>query len=115
MSASPSSVDFDDVELCRAKKQIVTLQDNEATLVQIGPISFIDVTGNPSDFTFLTYSTDGILGPNKGHSYTIAVEFSPSEEAPESATLNIVTNAPGSPVQVPITGTGIAGPKCKSE
>jgi hypothetical protein len=48
-----------------------------------------------------------------GHSY--AVEFSPSELASESATLNIVTNAPGIPVQVPITGTGIADKNCVPE
>jgi len=39
------------------------------------------------------------------------VEYSPSEELAESAMLNIVTNAPGSPVQVPITGKGVKGPK----
>jgi hypothetical protein len=112
VSASPSSVDFDDVELCRTKTALLALHDNDATLVQIGPVSIIDVTGNPSDFSLRPpYSTTGILGPKKGHSYQIQVKFSPSAELAESATLNIVTNAPGSPVQVPITGTGIKGPK----
>jgi hypothetical protein len=111
VSASPSSVNFDDVELCRTKTALLALHDNDATVVQIGPISWIDVTGNQSDFSFRTYSTTGILGPGKGRSYQIQVKFSPSEEIPESATLNIVTNAPGSPVQVQITGTGIKGPK----
>jgi len=112
VSASPSSVSFGDVDLCRTKTALLALHDNDATLVQIGPISWIDVTGNQSDFSFRPYSTTGILGPGKGRSYQIQVKFSPSEEAPESATLNIVTNAPGSPVQVPITGTGIANKKC---
>lgn len=112
VSASPSSVSFGNVELCRTKTALLALHDNDATLVQIGPISLIDVTGNQSDFSFRPYSTTGILGPGKGRSYQIQVKFSPSEEAPESATLNIVTNAPGSPVQVPITGTGIANKKC---
>ncbi len=111
VTASPSSISFGNVELCRTKAVTVTLQDNASTLVQIGPISLINVTGNPSDFAIRSYSTTGILGPGKGRSYQIQVKFSPSEELAESATLNIVTNAPGSPVQVPITGTGIKGPK----
>jgi hypothetical protein len=115
VSAFPSSVSFGDVELCRTKTALLALHDNDATLVQIGPISWIDVTGNQSDFSFRTYSTTGILGPGKGRSYQIQVKFSPSEEVPESATLNIVTNAPGSPVQVPITGTGISDKNCISK
>jgi len=113
VTASPSSIAFENVELCRTKKEVVTLKDNGSTKVLIGPITFIDVTGNPSDFSFKEYSTGGVLGPKKGHSYTIAVKFSPSEQAPESATLNIVTNAPGSPVQVTITGTGVDAAACK--
>ncbi len=111
VTASPSSISFGNVELCRTKTALVTLHDSASTLVQIGPISLIDVTGNPSDFTIRSYSTTGILGPGKGRSYQIQVKFSPSAELAESATLNIVTNAPGSPVLVPITGTGIKGPK----
>jgi len=111
VTASPSSISFGNVALCKTKTALVTLHDDAASLVQIGPISLIDVTGNPSDFAIRSYSTTGILGPGKGRSYQIQVKFSPSEELAESATLNIVTNAPGSPVQVPITGTGIKGPK----
>jgi hypothetical protein len=111
VAASPASVSFGSVELCRTKKQMVTLQDDAASLVEIGLISLVDVSGNASDFSFRSYSTTGILGPKKGRSYQILVEFTPSQEIPESATLNIVTNAPGSPVQVQITGTGVKGPK----
>jgi len=111
VTASPGSISFGNVDLCRNKKQMVTLRDSATSLVQIGPVSIIDVTGNASDFTFRTYSTTGILGPGKGRSYQIQVEFAPSQEIAESATLNIATNAPGSPVQVQITGTGVKGPK----
>jgi len=107
VTASPTNINFGNVKVCQTKKEVVTLKDNGTTKVLIGPISFVDVTGNPADFSFREYC-DGILGPKKGHSCTIAVKFSPSELSPESATLNIVTNAPGSPVQVPITGTGSA-------
>jgi Subtilase family len=117
VTASPSSIPFGNVEECPIKKtakQTVTLIDNGTTKVQIGPISFVSITGNPSDFTFHLYCA-GTLGPKKGHSCTIGVAFSPSALISEGATLNIVTNAPGSPLQIPITGAGIAGPKCKSQ
>jgi hypothetical protein len=109
ITASPTSISFGNVELCRTKKDVLTLKNNGATKVQIGPISFIDVVGNPDDFSYIEYCATNLL---PGKSCTVAVKFSPSEEAPESATLNIVTNAPGSPVQVPITGTGIADKNC---
>lgn len=38
-----------------------------------------------------------------GQSCTIAVLFTPSAIATDAATLNIVTSAPGSPIQIPIT------------
>jgi hypothetical protein len=110
VAASPTSISFGNVELCRTKKEVVTLHNNGSTKVHFGPISFIDVTGNPSDFRDIEYCHNGNLRPGK--SCTLAVKFSPSEEAPEAATLNIVTSAPGSPVQVPITGTGIANKNC---
>jgi hypothetical protein len=117
VSASPSSVAFGNVEGCPIKKtgkQTVTLIDNGTTQVQIGPVTLINVTPPTStDISFHLYC-DGTLGPKKGHSCTIGVAFSPSALISEGATLNIVTNAPGSPVQVPITGAGIAGPKCKT-
>jgi hypothetical protein len=112
VTASASSLAFGNVELCRTKKDVVTLKNNGTTKVQIGPISFIDVVGNPGDFSYIEYCKTHLAA---GKSCTIAVKFSPSEEAPESATLNIVTTAPGSPIQVPITGTGIADPNCKVE
>jgi hypothetical protein len=110
VTASPTSINFGNVKLCTTKKEVVTLENNGTTKVQIGPISFIDIVGNPADFSFHEYCNGGHLDP--GHRCTIGVKFSPSEEAPESATLNIVTNAPGSPLQVPITATGIANKSC---
>jgi hypothetical protein len=111
VTASPNSISFGKVELCRSKKVEITLTNNGQTKVAIGPISFIDVTGNPGDFSDTDYCHNGNI--NAGASCKVAVKFSPSEVAPESATLNIVTNAPGSPVQVPITGTGTANKDCE--
>jgi len=111
VTASPNSILFGNVQLCRSKKVDITLTNNGQTKVQIGSISFIDVTGNPGDFSYADYCHNGNI--NAGASCKVAVKFSPSEEAPESATLNIVTNAPGSPLQVPITGAGTANKSCE--
>jgi Abnormal spindle-like microcephaly-assoc'd, ASPM-SPD-2-Hydin len=110
VTASPTSISFGNVKLCQTKKEVVTLYNNGSTQVQIGPISFVDVSGNSGDFSDVEYCNNGNLGPGK--SCTVAVKFSPSEEAPESATLNIVTNASGSPIQVPIMGAGVADKNC---
>jgi hypothetical protein len=101
---SPVSLNFGNVKLCRSKKEVVTLTNTGETKLQIDAISFIDVSGNPADFIFHRHCGPGLL---PGHSCTFAVRFSPSEVARETATLNIVTSAPGSPLQVPITATGI--------
>jgi hypothetical protein len=111
VTASPNSIGFGNVELCRTKKVDVTLTNNGKTKVQIGPISFVDVTGNAGDFSDIDYCHNGNL--NAGASCKVAVKFSPSEVASEAAMLNIVTNAPGSPLQVPITGAGTASKGCK--
>jgi hypothetical protein len=110
VTASPTSINFGNVELCHTKKEVVTLHNIGTTKVHIGAISFIDVTGNPSDFRYIEYCHNSNLGPGK--SCTIGVKFNPDALTTDTATLNIVTNAPGSPVQVPITGTGIANKSC---
>jgi hypothetical protein len=79
VTASPSSVSFRNVEECpirKTVKQLVTLIDNGTTDVEIGPVSYINVTGNASDFGYHLYC-DGFLGPKKGHSCSVAVTFSP--------------------------------------
>ena len=108
--ASPASISFGNVKLCQKKKEVVILHNNGSTKVHLGPISFIDVSWNPGDFSDIEYCDNGNLGP--GRSCTVAVKFSPSEEAQESATMNIVTNSPGSPIQVPTVGAGIANKSC---
>jgi uncharacterized repeat protein (TIGR03803 family) len=109
ISVSPASLNFGDVKLCKTKQELLTLHNTGATQVQIGAVSFIDVVGNPNDFSFHEYCSD--LKPGK--SCTIGVKFSPDALTTDKATLNIVTSAPGSPLQVPITATGIANQSCK--
>ena len=107
LTVSPTSVNFGNVEQCRIKKAVLTLTNNGSTKAQIDALSFIDVIGNPSDFTYVEYCHSTL---SAGKHCTIAVKFSPSEGASESATLNIATS--GGAIQVPITGTGVPNSKC---
>jgi hypothetical protein len=105
---SPASLNFPNVKLCQTKKEVVTLRSNLKTKVTIGPISFIDVVGNPADFSYIEYCDNGTIEPGK--SCVVAVKFAPDALTTDTATLNIVTS--GSPIQVPITANGIPEPNC---
>jgi hypothetical protein len=107
LTVSPTSVSFGNVQECRTKKAVLTLTNHGSTKAQIGALSFIDVIGNPSDFTYVEYCR---LPLAAGKHCTIAVKFGPSEAASESATLNIATS--GGAIQVPITGKGVPNKKC---
>ena len=109
VTASPTSISFGNVELCRTKKVVLTLYNNSTTEAQIGPISFIDVVGNPADFYYIRYCPTNLY---PGKSCTVAVMFRPDALTTDTATLSIVTSAPGNPIQVPITAAGSADPNC---
>ncbi|MGB8006588.1 MAG: choice-of-anchor tandem repeat GloVer-containing protein [Terriglobales bacterium] len=110
VAVTPASVNFGNVELCHPKKEVLTVTNNSSAKVHLGPISFVDVVGNPNDFNFHEYCNKGTINP--GASCFIGVKFSPDALKTDSATLDIVTSAPGSPLLVPITATGVADPNC---
>jgi hypothetical protein len=105
---SLSSIDFGNVDLNRRKKKELILTNHCTTEVQISAISFIDVSGDPSDFSVRAYCHNQEMRP--GHTCVLAVHFSPDALTTDTATLNIVNNPPGGTVQVPITGTGVPEP-----
>jgi hypothetical protein len=104
VSVSPASLNFGDVGLGYRAKQVVTLQNQGVDSVEIGPITFTAITGDVSQFSDHVFC-QGNLGAGK--SCTIAVIFTPDAVGADAATLNIVTSAPGSPIEVPITAAGI--------
>src|SRR5215471_7716723 len=67
-----------------------------------------DMSGNsfiPQDFiVFLDQCSFHTVNP--GTSCTISIRFTPQSGGPRTQTLSIVDNAPGSPQQVVLTGTG---------
>lgn len=105
---SPSTIDFGNVYLNRKKKEVLTLTNKCTTKQTIGAVSLTNITGNPADFSFHKYCNDPYGGVLKaGHSCTIQVFFDPAEVGPNTATLNVVTSAPNSPLQVPVMAAGI--------
>jgi hypothetical protein len=105
---SPSSIDFGNVYLNRKKKEVLTLTNNCTTKQTIGAVSFTNISGNPADFSFHKYCNDAHGGGLRvGQSCMVQVFFSPAEVGPNTATLNVVTSAPPSPLQVPVTAAGI--------
>jgi hypothetical protein len=105
---SLSSINFGNVVLNRRKKEELMLTNNCTTEVQISAISFIDVSGDPSDFSARAYCHNQEMRP--GHTCMLAVFFTPDALTTDTATLNIVNNPPGGTIQVPITGTGVGEP-----
>jgi len=111
LTASPTILNFGSVDLCRTKKEVLTLENNGTTEVQIGAVSFTNISGNPADFSFHRYCNangNGELGPGK--SCAIAVLFSPDALTTDTATLNIVNSSSDSPLQVPIMAMGTPNP-----
>jgi uncharacterized repeat protein (TIGR03803 family) len=102
-SVSPTSLNFGNVQLGHQAKKVVTLQNQGVNSVEIGPITFTVTTGDASQFS-LEHVCPASIGAGK--SCTIAVIFTPDAAGADAATLNIVTSAPGSPIEVPITAAG---------
>jgi len=101
---SPTRIHFGAVVLGRKAKLVVTLTNMYTKSLTIGPATFTVTMGDASQF-----SLDHVC-PAKlpaGRSCTFGVVFAPDAPGKDAATLNIVTSAPGSPIVVPITGSGV--------
>jgi uncharacterized repeat protein (TIGR03803 family) len=104
VSVSPASLNFGNVGLGYRAKQVVTLENQGVDSVEIGPITFTGITGDVSQFSDHAFCQASL---GAGKSCTIAVIFTPDAVGADAATLNIVTSAPGSPIEVPIAAAGI--------
>jgi len=101
---SPTSLNFGGVILGRKAKLVVTLKNMYTTSLTIGPATFTVTMGDASQFS-LDHGCPAKL--RAGTSCTFGVIFVPDALGPDAATLNIVTSAPGSPIVVPITASGM--------
>jgi hypothetical protein len=105
VTVSPSSIAFGNVIVGRPAKKVVTLENNTPQTIRMGPITLTVTLGDSSQFR-LDHVCPATL--KAGKSCLIGVSFTPDAIGSAAATLNIVTSAPGSPIEVPITGAGIS-------
>jgi len=102
--AVPASVNFPNVVIGHTHSVNVKLENVGTTAVEIGSVSLTVIDGDASDFSFHRFCGSPL---KPGKSCIIGVTFSPDAVGTDTATLNVPTNAPGSPVEVPLTGTGV--------
>jgi hypothetical protein len=100
LTASPSSLAFGSTLTGQASPaQTVTVSNPNSSAV---PVSQLAVSG-----PFGQTSTCGASIPANG-SCTVSVTFDPTAAGPASGSLTVASNAPGSPLTVPLSGTGVA-------
>jgi hypothetical protein len=101
LTASPSSASFGSVITGTSNSQAITLRNGgNASLT----ITQANVTG-------AGFSTTGLALPNTiaaGGSTSFNVVFAPTTAGAVSGSVSLVSNAPSSPLAIPLTGTGTA-------
>lgn len=102
VTVSPTSVNFGTNWVGHGNHHDLTLTNTGAINVTIGPITFANVSGNPGDFSYHNYCTKPL---KPGKSCLVDAKLVASAPETETATMNIAISA-GSPLQVPLTGTG---------
>ena len=101
LSLSPTSVSFGNVAVGGNATGSLTLTDTgNAALV----LTAANISGVGYSLTGL--SLPWTLGP--GQSGTLTVQFSPSTCGTASGSLSLLSNAPGSPLLVPLSGSGVS-------
>jgi len=105
VSLSPNPLNFGSVnEGTLSPPQTVTLTNTGAATLTISA-NGVTISGpNASDFAVQTNTCGSSVAA--GASCTISVTFTPSTQAPETATLNVADNAKGSPQTVDLNGSG---------
>jgi hypothetical protein len=99
LTSSASSLSFGDVNSgSTSAAQTVTVTNPATSAVSV---SSVGVTGN--------FSQTNTCGTSiaAGGSCTISVKFSPTSGGPLTGTLSVATSAPGSPLTVALSGTGV--------
>jgi hypothetical protein len=99
LTSSASSLAFGDVNSgSTSAAQTVTVTNPATSAVSV---SSVGVTGN---FTQTNTCGTSIAA---GGSCTVSVKFSPTSGGPLTGTLSVATSAPGSPLTVALSGTGV--------
>jgi uncharacterized protein (TIGR03437 family) len=102
LALNPASVSFGNVAQSIARTMTVTNSGTESAA-----IASVILTGiNPGDFSISDTCSGASLSPTQSCSLTVT--FTPAAQGSRTAALLITANAPGSPILVPLSGTGTA-------
>lgn len=102
LSAAPADVTFGNVVTGNDPSQTVTLTNSGTASVTI-----TQATISPSSTAF---SLSGLTLPltiNAGKTSTFTVAFDPTSNGAASASISLTSNAPNSPLAIPVSGTGV--------
>jgi hypothetical protein len=108
VTVSPASKSYGSVATGGSSTQTFMITNTSAGNIQVSGISS---TGADAAMFGVTAGTCGSLTPTitSGSGCTVSVAFAPSSTGAKSATLRVASDAPDSPVDVALTGTGGAG------
>ncbi|MGC2279290.1 MAG: choice-of-anchor D domain-containing protein, partial [Candidatus Acidiferrales bacterium] len=101
ITASPTSVSFGSVTVGSTNPKQVTVTNTGNVNASI---SGVTVAG--TGFTLSGSGTGVALAPGQSQTYT--VDFDPTSAANDTGTLSVASNAPNSPMNVGLSGTGVA-------
>ncbi len=101
LTATPGSIPFGSVAVGTSASVPVTLSNTGTAAVSITAHS---ITG--TGFTLTGWTAPASLNPGQTTSFTVT--FAPTSIAAASGSVSITSNAPGSPLQINLTGTGTA-------
>src|SRR5271168_3335599 len=102
LGANPASVNFGSVAVGSTGSQTITLTNSGSASVTISA-----ATASGTGLSISGLSTPQTLGA--GLSTTFSAQFAPTTAGSASGSISIVSNAPGSPATIALTGTGIQG------
>ncbi|MGB9236032.1 MAG: kelch repeat-containing protein [Terriglobales bacterium] len=103
VTASPASLNFGNKDMGGSHTQQVVLYNPGPSKVMIGTASITPTGGDSTAFSFHQYCGQTLKA---GRTCIIGVTFTPHAASLDTATLNIPTNTPSSPLEVPLSGTG---------
>jgi hypothetical protein len=108
VSVSPSSKNYGSVGTGSSGSQIFTITNASASTIHASAISLL---GADAAMFGISLGTCASLTPTitAGASCTISVAFSPTSAGGKAATLRVASDAPDSPVDVALSGTGTGG------
>jgi hypothetical protein len=108
-SVSPSSVNFGNVKVGRFAFAVVTLTNTGQAPLHVKSVKTVPVSNGDSDDFFAFSTCPNTLAVGKSCFIWVLFYADGDSFKPQSATLAITDDAPGSPQLVPLTATVIKG------